>query len=458
MSISVSSPVIRRTTAARIPTNVGEFQLCHYANNSDGKEHLALVMGDVAGGEDVLVRVHSECMTGDVFGSLRCDCGEQLHAAMRMIAAEGRGAILYLRQEGRGIGLEEKLRAYNLQDDGYDTVDANLMLGHQADEREYWVAAGMLADLEVRSLRLLTNNPAKIENLRELGINITSRAPLHVGFHHENEGYLRTKVERMRHFLDLPAPIVSAGSGVLNGSAPSPVKAQLARLAGSQASFSRTDRPFVTISYAQSLDGALAAAPGQPTILSGVESLKLTHLLRSRHDAILAGIGTILTDDPQLTVRLVEGPDPQPIVVDGRLRFPENARLLTNPKRAWIATTADAAAAAGPHKERLEAAGAEIYPLPAEADGLVDLAALLATVKQRGIRSVMVEGGAQIIGALLAQRLVDFIIITIAPRLMGGLRLPAAYPAPLPRLDHPAYTPLGEDLVGGGRPEWSSGE
>ncbi len=196
---------LQRTTSARVPTPAGVFQLYHYVNERDDKEHLALVMGEVTDGEQVLVRVHSECMTGDVFGSLRCDCGEQLHAAMQRIAAEGRGMIVYLRQEGRGIGLAQKLRAYNLQDQGYDTVEANLLLGHQADEREYWAAVGIMADLGVRSIRLLTNNPAKIEHLREQGVIVTERVPLEASVHAENAVYLETKVRRMRHLLQLPA-------------------------------------------------------------------------------------------------------------------------------------------------------------------------------------------------------------------------------------------------------------
>jgi GTP cyclohydrolase II len=195
-----------QTVRTRLPTIEGEFQLCVYAN---GKEHLALVKGDVTGKEDVLVRVHSECFTGDVLGSLRCDCGEQLRRAMSMIACEGAGMIIYLRQEGRGIGLVEKLRAYNLQDQGYDTVEANLALGHQADEREYSMAAHILNDLGVRSIRLLTNNPAKIEHLSALGICVSERVPLEPTVHSDNADYLFTKALRMNHLFsfDLPEPV-----------------------------------------------------------------------------------------------------------------------------------------------------------------------------------------------------------------------------------------------------------
>ena len=199
----MSKLTVKRMVSTRIPTAEGEFQMLLYANNHDQKEHLALVMGDIKGKSDVLVRLHSECFTGDVLGSRRCDCGEQLHHAMHLIAKAGAGAVVYLRQEGRGIGLLDKLRAYNLQDEGYDTVDANIILGHQADERDYTVAARILEDLGVKSVALLTNNPSKIEHLRNLGIRVKERVKLEPVVYADNFNYLLTKVQRMNHILNL---------------------------------------------------------------------------------------------------------------------------------------------------------------------------------------------------------------------------------------------------------------
>lgn len=191
---------------ARIPTAYGEFSLSLYQNPNDGKEHLAFVMGDVTGRTNVLVRVHSECLTGDVLGSTRCDCGKQLDLAMQMIARVGKGVIVYLRQEGRGIGLVDKLKAYNLQDEGYDTVDANLILGHQADEREYSVAAEIIADLGIKSIRLLTNNLNKFEALQALGVQVSTRLPLETPVTADNRGYLQAKADRLNHTFSFNSP------------------------------------------------------------------------------------------------------------------------------------------------------------------------------------------------------------------------------------------------------------
>ncbi len=194
------------TVRARIPNQYGEFMLYYYENDLDHKEHLALVKGEVEGQGEVLVRLHSECLTGDVFGSTRCDCGKQLEEAMRMLGQAERGVLLYLRQEGRGIGLFKKLQAYNLQDQGLDTVDANLKLGHQADERDYRVAALILKDLRIRSVRLITNNPHKIQELEQYGICVTKRIPIEVGCTFENLQYLKTKAEKLAHLLSLKQP------------------------------------------------------------------------------------------------------------------------------------------------------------------------------------------------------------------------------------------------------------
>ena len=201
--------LVARVAEARLPTRHGEFRALGYRSTVDSADHLALVRGDLGAGEDVLVRVHSECLTGDVLGSLRCDCGPQLDAALQAVADEGRGVVVYLRgHEGRGIGLLHKLAAYGLQDGGRDTVDANLDLGLPADARDFGIGAQILADLGVRTVRLLTNNPAKVVGMTGFGLDIVDRVQLPVHFTAENTSYLRTKRDRMGHHLpglpDLP--------------------------------------------------------------------------------------------------------------------------------------------------------------------------------------------------------------------------------------------------------------
>jgi 3,4-dihydroxy 2-butanone 4-phosphate synthase/GTP cyclohydrolase II len=194
---------IERVAQTRLPTPGGVFQAIGYRATTDGSEHIALVFGEIGDGENVLVRVHSECLTGDVFGSLRCDCGPQLQASLARVAAEGRGVVLYMRgHEGRGIGLLHKLQAYQLQDLGRDTVDANLELGLPADARDYGTGAQVLSDLGIRSMRLLTNNPAKRAGLEGYGLRVLGREPLPVRAHPENVRYLKTKRDRMGHLLD----------------------------------------------------------------------------------------------------------------------------------------------------------------------------------------------------------------------------------------------------------------
>jgi 3,4-dihydroxy 2-butanone 4-phosphate synthase/GTP cyclohydrolase II len=331
--------------------------------------------------------------------------------------------------------LLDKLRAYNLQDEGYDTVEANLMLGHQADARDYTIAAHILRDLGVQAVRLLTNNPNKIESLEQLGIPVTERVPMPPALNVENAAYLITKVERMRHLLNL------------NGRPPHPSPN------GKTKPVVPNGRPFVTLSYAQSLDGSITRQRGEPMALSGQESLTLTHQLRTGHDAILVGIGTVLADDPRLTVRLVTGPDPQPIIVDSQLRLPLTAKLLTeHPRQPIVATTETAA----PQKEAaLTAAGATVIRLPATTSGQVSLPHLLTCLNKRGIRSLMVEGGAGIITSFLAGQLVDRLVITVAPLLVGGLNAVGSLNGHgLPQLKNPHSQWLGKDMILSGDVSW----
>ena len=311
-----------------------------FSDSRTGTEPIALVYGDIGGRDAPLVRLHSECWTGDVLGSLRCDCGEQLGRALTAIVAEGAGVLLYLRQEGRGIGLANKLRAYALQDGGLDTVAANAALGLPVDAREYGAAAAILADLGLEQVRLMTNNPAKVAALEAHGIRVCERVPLPALPNPVNRPYLETKAARLGHVQPLKAA-----------------------------------RPSVTVHYAQTIDGRLATRTGDSQWISGQESLVMAHTLRASHAAVLVGAGTVAADDPRLTVRLVEGPSPVRVVVDSKLRLSPDANVVTDGAAPTILATTELA----PVDRRREFArrGVEVLVLPSTPDGRVDLGSLL---------------------------------------------------------------------------------
>lgn len=380
-----STPVarVRHLSTARLPTRLGDFEALAFSDGRDGTEPIALVHGDLTSSPAPLVRIHSECWTGDVIGSLRCDCGEQLGLALNAITAEGAGILLYLRQEGRGIGLVNKLRAYALQDSGLDTVDANTALGLPVDAREYGAAAAMLAELGVERVRLLTNNPAKPAALEAQGIEVVERVPLTALPNPVNLPYLETKVARLGHDA-------------------------------------RTDeaRPLVTVHYAQTLDGRLATRSGDSQWISGQPSLIMAHGLRASHAAVMVGAGTVLADDPRLTPRLVEGPVPLRVVIDSSLRLPLTANVVTDGAAPTLLATTDRAPMA--RRRCFADLGAEVLVLPATADGRVDLGALLDDLGARGLRSVLVEGGASIITAMLREHRVSRLVVSIAPLVLGA--------------------------------------
>jgi 3,4-dihydroxy 2-butanone 4-phosphate synthase/GTP cyclohydrolase II len=201
--------LVHRVAEARLPTEFGDFRVVAYNNDVDRREHVALIKGDVDGQEDVLVRMHSECLTGDVFHSLRCDCGQQLHTSLRRIEEEGQGVLVYMKQEGRGIGLLNKIRAYQLQESGADTVEANELLGFPADLRDYGIGVQVLLDLGIKSMRLMTNNPKKIIGLQGYGLSVTEQVPITVTPNRHNASYLRVKREKMGHMIPAEGPLAS---------------------------------------------------------------------------------------------------------------------------------------------------------------------------------------------------------------------------------------------------------
>jgi len=420
---------------ASLPTRHGDLRI-HVFRLGDDTEVVALVRGEIAGDDPVLVRLHSECLTGEALGSLRCDCGEQLEAGLQQVGRAERAVLLYLRHEGRGIGLFDKIRAYALQDGGLDTVDANVALGLPIDGRDYAAGAAVLHKLGVRRARVLTNNPAKLQALAEHGIEVVERVPIEALPNAVNVTYLRTKAHRMGHLLD-GEPFVSPAPGS-NG---------------------HHTRPAVTVHYAQTIDGRIAARTGDAHWVSGESSLRLAHELRASHDAVMVGIGTVLADDPRLTVRLVEGRSPVRVIVDSKLRIATGANVLADRStRTIIATTPDAT------EERaraIRAVGGEILRAHADDTGAVDLADLLRRLRGIGIGSLLIEGGRGIITSALRGHLLDHLTVCIAPKVIGeGVDavgdLHIDYLRQALTFSRARFVTCGEDLIFYGEPLWGA--
>jgi GTP cyclohydrolase II len=394
----------REVATLPLGTTFGEFELRAFEFAS-GAVYLALVRGQIGDGRAVLTRLHSECLTGDALGSLRCDCGTQLREAAREIAAEGRGVLVYATDhEGRGIGLVNKLRAYVLQEDGADTIDANVHLGFPPDARRYDAAARCLGLLGVRSVRLLTNNPSKVEALKRAGIDVEQTVPLQTSPHVRNLEYLHAKEARLGHVAPAGVPLDGDPIGEATDVAP---------LLGHAAAPSW--RPYVVLKYAQTVDGRIATRRGEAKWISSEAERRISHGLRAACDAVLVGVGTAIIDDPQLTVRMVPGRSPLRVVLDSTLRVPSTARVLDDGAGTVVITTERSSEE---RRAALRARAVGVHVADAGPRG-VDLASALQTLRELGIGSLLVEGGARVITSFFAEKLVDRLVVGIAPTIMG---------------------------------------
>jgi len=423
-----------------LPTSFGLFEARAFEHPS-GRVYVALVAGEIGDGHHVLARLHSECLTGDVFGSLRCDCRIQLHQALRAISAERRGVLVYVTgHEGRGIGLVNKLLAYVEQDNGADTIDANLQLGLPVDARDYGPATAVLGCLGVQSVRLLTNNPRKVDGLRSAGIDVLTTVALATTPSSRTSAYLQTKERRLGHVRPTGAQLAELDDPAI---APAlDVTALLGKLRR------HPDRPYVVLKYAQSLDGRIATSTGDAKWISGDHERAVSHALRAACDGVLVGVGTVIRDDPQLTVRMVAGASPMRIVLDTTLRLPDAARVL-EPEAATTVITTDRSSAA--RRAALRRRGVRVDVVRGDRTG-IDLHAALELLRATGTTSLLVEGGSKVLTSMFAARVVDRVVVGVAPLVIGdGTQaigsLGVTSVAGAIRLENRSMYPLDGDLL-----------
>jgi len=391
-----------------LPTWAGEFDLRAFRLAS-GNLYLLFARGDIGDGRGVLTRLHSGCLTGDALGSLRCDCGPQLRLAMRRLAAEGRGLLLYVPgHEGRGVGLVDKLRAYMLQDQGQDTVEANRRLGLPVDGREYREAAQVLAGVGVRSVRLLSNNPHKAGALAREGLVVEELVPIQTAPHLRNRGYVETKRQQLGHRRPGGEPL-----GGADGHDGRDRALDATTLLGDVRP--GADRPYVVLKYAQTLDGRIATGSGDAKWISGPGERRISHALRAACDAVAVGAGTVLADNPLLTVRMVPGASPIRVILDSTLRLPADAHVFGSDAGTIVLTTGRSDPA---RRANLQERGVTVAVAREAAEG-IDLPDGLARLRRLGIRSLLVEGGARVITSMLRGRLADRVVVAVAPLLLG---------------------------------------
>ena len=426
----ITLPQAERAATTVLPTRHGTFGMLGYL--VDGTELVALTVGldKPHPGRLPWVRIHSECLTGDAFGSLRCDCGEQLQAALAAIMQHGYGAVVYVRgHEGRGIGLLEKLKAYALQDDGLDTLDANLALGHPADARRYDQAAAVLVELGLTRISLLSSNPTKEEALAGYGIKVARRLRLGVPDRPENVFYLNTKRARMRHDSE-PTAVIPATD---QWTGPTAVYDRLV-----------ADGPQLVIAQlGQSIDGFIATRTGDSNPITGPEDHKHLHRLRSLVDAVVVGGATVIADDCRLTVREVPGDNPVRVVVDPLGVVPTTSSVLSDgvaPTLWLVGASAPVDLAAGSH--------VSIVRMPGK--GPFEPAAIVRVLLDRGLGRVLVEGGGRLVSSFVSAGVVDRLFITIAPLLIGdgvpGRRFDGRDAVADARRGRPTSFKLGRDL------------
>lgn len=397
---------------SKLPTAHGLFTLRTYTH--DGTAHAVMSIGDPAMVDAPLVRVHSECLTGDALGSHRCDCGDQLSASLAAIAHAGDGILIYLRgHEGRGIGLENKLRAYALQDTGLDTVAANRALDLPDDARDYSAAAAILHELDCPQITLLSSNPSKVSALEALGITVADRLSLQVQDRPENAGYLEAKRRLMDHIdhthVDQTETNTEGTDSALSTETTEPTVPTLAVYD----TIASGDE--VVAQLAQSQDGFIATSNGDAQFVSGQIDRAHLHRIRASVGAVLVGCGTVVADDPQLTVRAVPGKNPVRVVLDPHGRIPATATVLTSPEAPTLWLT-----------------GAEVVPrpdigdhvrmvrLPATTEDEVSPAAIVSLIHEYVSGAILIEGGGRTVSSFLSAGVLDRLFLTSAPVLIGN--------------------------------------